>query len=77
MTLTEKSLKRLGESMRIWFTEEQNRVILERFGAEPEPYEWSKQDIVVQIENFIGCGEFVKAVRSNGNQPILPIGMDF
>jgi hypothetical protein len=66
MTLTEKRLKKLGESMRVRFTKEQGRVILERFGTEPEPYEWSEQDIAVQIQNFIGYGEFVKTAQANG-----------
>ena len=27
----------------------QQKAILKRFGTEPEPYEWSEQDISVQI----------------------------
>jgi len=46
-------------------TEAQKNAILERFGEEPEPYEWSEQDIVVQIRNFLGCGEFVKPINDN------------
>ena len=77
MTLTEKKLKQMGESMRVRFTAEQKRAILERFGEEPEPYERSEQDIAVQIQNFIGCGEFVKAVRDDGERLILPDGVEF
>jgi len=54
MTLTEKSLKKLGESMRIPFTKEQERIILDRFGTEPEPYEWTHQDIAEQIRKICG-----------------------
>ena len=77
MTLNKRGLKKLGESMWVCFTEEQKRIILERFGTEPEPYEWSEQDIVVQIQNFLGCGEFVKTMQSNGNQSTLPYGVEF
>lgn len=42
-------------------TEEQKRVILDRFGTEPEPYEWSEQDIAVQMRNYLSCGEFSKS----------------
>jgi hypothetical protein len=41
MTLTEKDLRK---------TAEQRQIILERFEAEPEPYEWSEQDIAEQID---------------------------
>jgi len=77
MTLTEKKLKQICESMRVHFTAEQKRAVLKRFGAEPKPYEWSETDIAVQIQNFIACGEFVKAIRPNCNQPTLPAGTDF
>jgi hypothetical protein len=65
MTLTKKSLKRLSESMWIRLTEGQEHAILERFGTEPEPYEWSEQDVVTQIQNFLGCGEFVKPLQDS------------
>jgi len=48
-------------------TDDQRAAILERFGTEPEPYEWSEQDIVTQIENFLGCGEFVKSIKPSPN----------
>ena len=48
------------ESMRVKLTEAQKHAIAARFGTDPEPYEWSEQDITTQIQNFIGCGEFVK-----------------
>jgi len=53
MTLTKQSLKRLSDSMQLRFTEAQEHVILERFGTEPEPYEWSEQDIAEQIRYMI------------------------
>jgi hypothetical protein len=53
MTLTKCSLKKLGESMQIRFTKEQECVILERFGDEPWPYEWSEQDIVEQVLKIV------------------------
>jgi len=52
MTLNKQKLKKLGESMWVWFTKEQERIILGRFGTEPEPYEWSEQDIVEQIRKI-------------------------
>ena len=52
--------------MRIYpITNEQRFAILERFSIEPEPYEWSEQDITLQIRNFLGCGEFVKSIKNN------------
>jgi hypothetical protein len=46
--------------MRISAGKEQKDAILDRFGTEPWPYEWSEQDVSTQIQNLIGCGEFVK-----------------
>ena len=63
MTLNKRQLKKLCVGLWIWISKEQERMILERFGEEPEPYEWTEQDIVVQIENFLGCGEFVKTPK--------------
>lgn len=60
MTLTKKALTRSLNSMRLLATAEQRTAILERFGSEPTPYEWSEQDIFVQLQNFLGCGKFVK-----------------
>ena len=53
MILTKCSLKKLCESMQIWLTQEQERVILERFGEEPCLYEWGEQDITEQIQKII------------------------
>ena len=52
MTLSEKSLREYGISMRIDITPEQERIILERFGTEPVGYEWSEQDISEQIRKI-------------------------
>jgi len=52
MTLTEKDLRKWEESSFTPFTAEQRRIILERFGTEPEPYEWSEQDIAQQIDRI-------------------------
>ena len=77
MILNKRQLKKWGESMRVFISKEQERMILERFGEEPEPYEWTEQDIVVQIQNFLGCGEFVRPVKDDGQRSALPPGMDF
>ncbi len=77
MTLSKQKLRKMGESMWVRFTKVQERAILERFGTEPEPYEWSEQDIAVQIRNFLGCGEFVKAIRNSGGPSTIPHGEDF
>lgn len=65
MTVTKRSLRKMCESMWVRISTEQERAILERFGTEPESYEWSEQDIGVQIRNYLGCGEFEKAIRSS------------
>ena len=57
----------LENNMRTIITPEQKRVILERFGTEPEPYEWSDQDIYIQIRSYLGCGEFVKSMIDNSD----------
>lgn len=77
MTLTEKGLREWEESAHILFTAKQKRIILDRFGEEPEPYVWGEQDIAVQIKNFLDCGEFVKTMLDNGHPATLPAGVDF
>jgi hypothetical protein len=52
MTINKKTLKKLSESMCIHFTKEQEQMILDRFGTEPFPYEWSEQDIAEQIRKL-------------------------
>lgn len=71
MTLTEKSVKRPGESMRILFTKEQERQILEQFGTEPEQYEWSEQGIATQIRKI--CGSWRVQQRGSKSAAFDPI----
>jgi hypothetical protein len=52
MTLTKKDLRKWEESTFTLFTKEQRQIILDRFGAEPEPYEWTEQDIAEQIRKI-------------------------
>lgn len=52
MILTQKDLRKWEESTFTSFTTEQKRIILERFGTEPESYEWSEQDIAAQIDRI-------------------------
>jgi hypothetical protein len=53
--------------MRLYPGESQIASILERFGEEPDSYEWTEQDIAVQIQNFLWCGEFEKEINP-GNE---------
>jgi hypothetical protein len=68
MTLTKKSLKRLGDNLRIYFTSEQKRIILERFGTEPEEHEWSEQDIAEQIRKIVRDYPAVTKSAARGNR---------
>ena len=52
MTLTKKDLRKWEESTFTLFTAEQRELILDRFGTEPEPYEWTEQDIAEQIRKI-------------------------
>jgi len=74
MTMNRRSLNRWAKSRFRVLTKEQKRIILERFGAEPEPYEWSEQDIGVQLRNYLSCGEFVE--MSHDSSPLEP-SVDF
>jgi hypothetical protein len=67
MTLNKRSLKKLSESMRVLFTDEQERIILERFGTEPEPYAWSEQDIAEQVRK-ISDGHYVHYEHSKHSE---------
>jgi hypothetical protein len=53
MILTKRSLRKWEESTFTFLTAEQQRIILKRFGSEPEPDEWSEQDISEQIRKII------------------------
>ena len=77
MIIKAKHLREWEESSFIPITPEQKRIILERFGTEPEPYEWTEQDIAVQIQNYLSCGEFVKSIQGTGKRFTLPPGVEF
>jgi len=77
MTINKRYLDKYEKSMRVYIPEERKAVILERFGEEPEPYEWSEQDITKQIENYLDWGSWEKPVKSNGVCTTLPPGIDF
>ena len=77
MTITKKFLRDWENSDRIRFTDEQKAIFLERFGTEPEPYEWSLQDIVEQIKNYRYCGHWEKPSIRCGHGEILPAGTEF
>ena len=72
MTISKRWLRKLCESLWLSCSREQERIILARFRTEPLPYQWTEQDIVVQIENYLGCGEFVKSIQNTGGLPIDP-----
>ena len=67
----------MGKSTFTLLTAEQKRAILERFGNEPKPYEWTEQDIFAQIQNYFSRGEFVKSTQDNINLSLSPFGLDF
>jgi len=77
MTLTKKDLRRWQESAFIDFTAEQKRAILERFGTEPWPYEWSEQDINTQARNYLNCGYWEKPSADCGPGEVFPPGAEF
>jgi hypothetical protein len=60
LTLTKKAINRLEETMFRPISTAQKETIFQRFGTEPEPHEWTEEDISIQIRNFLDCGEFVK-----------------
>jgi len=65
MTLNEKTLNKWEKSSFTPLNAVQRQAILERFATEPEPYEWTEQDIWVQIRNYLACGDFVKNTQDN------------
>ena len=65
MTLSKNMLAQWEESMRISLTEKQKSVILQRFGSEPEPFEWSEQDISEQIRIYLQWGVFEKPTHES------------
>ncbi len=77
MTISEKYLRDMEESTHIRITDGQKQMILERFGVEPWPYEWSQQDIAVQIGNYLYCGHWEKPSVNNERYGTLPDGVAF
>ena len=77
MTLNETALNKWAKSTFTSLTAKQKQIILNRFGTEPEPYEWADQDIFVQIQNYLDNGEFMKPIQVNENPPSLPVGAGF
>ena len=74
MTLTKQKLKRYGESMHINFTSEQENLILEMFGEEPLPFEWSEQDIYEQIMLILhDCTGYSKPLFHRASSNILKV----
>ena len=76
MTITKRYLRALEKSARISFSEEQKQVLLNRFGEEPWPHEWSEQDIQVQISNYLHCGHWEKSSRRYGVDEVIPDGVE-
>jgi len=72
MTINRKYLRDLEKCSFTFIPEDKKRIILERFSTEPEPYDWTEQDIVVQISNFLGCGEFEKSIKCRADVDPLP-----
>ena len=77
MTLTKTTLCKLQEFMWLRMTDAQRSAILERFGTEPEPYEWSEQDISEQILNYLYCGTFEKPITNHATDEVFQSDMDF
>jgi len=77
MTINQKTLNKWAKSTFTSLTAKQKQAILDRFGTEPELYEWTEQDIFVQIQNYLDYGEFVKSIQINGDLSSLPVGADF
>ncbi len=77
MILTQNELNKWAESTVTFITAEQNKIILERFGSEPEAYEWSEQDIYVQIRNYLRCGHWEKPSVRYGHDEKLLQGVEF
>ena len=78
MTLNKAKLRAMAKFAHIHLSKEQEVAILERFGIEPEPYEWSEQDIAIQIQNYLGCGEFVKLIHNSSNgESTIPVDEPF
>ena len=53
MTLNKQKLRNWDASAMLRLSDEQERIILERFGEEPWPYVWGEQDISEQISQIL------------------------
>lgn len=54
MTITKRDLKKYSEGTRVTITKEEEAIILERFGTEPDEWHtWTEQDIYTQIRNIL------------------------
>jgi len=71
MTITARYLREWEKSKLTLISMKQKRIILDRFGIEPDPYEWSEQDIEIQIRNFLNCGHWEKPMISHAGQSDL------
>ena len=71
MTITKKYLRDWENSHCTYITDKQKEIILERFGEEPWPYEWSEQDIHVQIRNYLYCGHWEKPMKQCETDELL------
>ena len=65
MTITKQHLAQWQENMRVSLNKAQETAILTHFGTEPEPYEWTEQDITEQIRYFLDYGSFVKREKDD------------
>jgi len=68
-------LHELAENGRLSLNPVQEEAILERFGTEPYPHEWSGQDIACQIDIYLNYGVFEKSVKIHGSRHPLPDGV--
>ena len=77
MTINKRFLCKWSESMRRPISSEQEKTILERFGTEPEPYEWGEQDIHEQILSYLCCGKFTDDIWDFGPPLVSDDGIEF
>jgi hypothetical protein len=56
VTINKRKLRQIAQSLRIVISEEQEQIILERFGTEPWPHVWTEQDIFMQLLKICGLG---------------------
>lgn len=67
MRLARQRLRNWAQTNRITISAEQEIIILDRFSVEPDPYEWSEQDIYEQTRNFLKYGTFEKPIKCHPN----------